>query len=97
MTREEIIERINLELESLSRDVLQYNGYFNYDNLIKIKFAINWVFENIEVIKVNDLLYIEKESDEKLSRINFLLPLIVEEFNKPEVILSIIQDKKIIW
>ena len=58
-------------------------------HIAKLHAALNWIFKEKFDADVNDL----KQSDrKKLEEIIFKLPQIVEEFRKPEVVLSIVDE-----
>ncbi|MBP9763541.1 MAG: DEAD/DEAH box helicase family protein [Candidatus Pacebacteria bacterium] len=93
-TREEKMAEILSELEYLPKQVLNYTfKQVTAENLTKISNALNWILS--EKFEIKNISSIQNELDQKINKLHLLLPQILEEFNRPEIIMGIVEDEKI--
>ncbi|MEI6850065.1 MAG: hypothetical protein WCK29_03425, partial [archaeon] len=93
-TKQEKCNEILAELEYLPKQVLNYTfRQVTGENLNKILNALNWLLkEKFEIQSISSLL---NEEDYKIDRLHLVLPRILEDFNKPEMVMGIVEDKNI--
>ena len=89
-TEKELVEYIVKEISAEPRHTLRLTfGQETSQRLALLHAALNWIFKEKFGVDINDL---EKTERKKLEEIIFKMPQIIEEFRKPEIVLSIVGD-----
>lgn len=93
-TKEEKCNEIISEIEYLPKQVLNFTfKEVTVLNLAKIVNALNWLLK--EKFEIKNISSLQNEDSYKLDKLYLMLPRIIEEFNKPEIIMGIVEDKNI--
>jgi superfamily II DNA or RNA helicase len=93
-TKQEKCNEILIELEYLPKQVLNYTfRQITTENLTKVLNALNWLLS--EKFEIENISSLSSEDEHKIDRLHLVLPRILEDFNKPEIIMGIVEDKNI--
>jgi hypothetical protein len=92
--REEKCKEIISELEYLPKQALNYTyKQVTAENLQLLTRALNWLL--CEKFEIDNLSSINEVDDYKVARLHLVLSRITEEFNRPEIVMGIVEGKRI--
>lgn len=93
-TKEEKCKEIISELEYLPKQALNYTfKQITAENLLLITGALNWLLK--EKFEIENLSSVNEADDYKVARLHLVLPRIIEEFSRPEIVMGIVEGKKL--
>lgn len=92
-TKEEKCKEILTELEYLPKQTLNYTfKQVTAENLALITKALNWLLK--EKFEIDNLSALNTEDDYKVARLHLVLPRIVDEFSRPEMVMGIVEQNR---